>query len=194
MKALKQSGFTLVELMIVVAIIGILAAVAIPNYQKYQARARQTEARIGLASVYTAEKSFAVENSSYTMCLSAIGVAFEGNKKYYAIGFGGTISASGCGPDGSDSGCLSYAWTAGTSGAFAPASTCTAGNDKTFFQANAVVKGGSSAAVDSDIPNTSITQSTFKAGAGGQISSSSTLYDQWTIDDGKNLLNSQAGL
>ena len=43
-----------VGLLIVVAIIGILAAVAIPNYQKFQARARQSEAKIALSAAYTA--------------------------------------------------------------------------------------------------------------------------------------------
>jgi type IV pilus assembly protein PilA len=49
----SRNGFTLIELMIVVAIIGILAAIAIPSFQRFQARARQSEVNANLKSLFT---------------------------------------------------------------------------------------------------------------------------------------------
>lgn len=54
----SKKGFSLIELMIVVTIIGILAAIAVPNYQRFQAKARQSEAKSNLAALYAAEKAF----------------------------------------------------------------------------------------------------------------------------------------
>jgi type IV pilus assembly protein PilA len=59
-------GFTLIELMIVVAIIGILAAIAVPNFLKFQAKARQTEAKQNLKAIFTSVKSNFAENTQYT--------------------------------------------------------------------------------------------------------------------------------
>ena len=61
----SKKGFTLIELMIVVAIIGILAAIAIPNFLKFQARSKQSEAKTNLKAVFTAETAYFGENNTY---------------------------------------------------------------------------------------------------------------------------------
>jgi type IV pilus assembly protein PilA len=65
-KQLKgQKGFTLIELMIVVAIIGILAAIAIPNFLQYQMKSRQSEAKTNLQAIKTSEVAFQGEQGCY---------------------------------------------------------------------------------------------------------------------------------
>ena len=61
----KQSGFSLVELMIVVGIMGLLAMMAIPKMQQFQAKAKQAEAKNMLAHIYTLQESYHLDNNVY---------------------------------------------------------------------------------------------------------------------------------
>jgi type IV pilus assembly protein PilA len=87
----RQDGFTLVELMVVVAIIGLLSAVAIPNFQKYQARSKTSEAKLQLSAIYTAQASFYSDYNIYAKCLRYMGYdpSEESNSRYYTTGFSG---------------------------------------------------------------------------------------------------------
>ena len=94
MKKLAQKGFTLIELMVVVAIIGILAAIAIPNFVKFQARSKQTEAKANLKAVFTAEKAFYQEKNRYSSLTGEVGFEPERNNRYaYFLNSTGTYEA-----------------------------------------------------------------------------------------------------
>ncbi len=61
-----KKGFTLVELLIVLAIIAILSVIAIPSYRKYVMEARQTDARVQLRAIYLAEELYHSTHNTYT--------------------------------------------------------------------------------------------------------------------------------
>lgn len=87
----KQEGFTLIELMIVVAIIGILAAIAIPNFMQYQAKSKQSEAKTNLGGIYTSEVAYFGEANQYSNSFSAIGFEVAAaTKQRYTFTLGGT--------------------------------------------------------------------------------------------------------
>ena len=74
----NRKGFTLIELMIVVVIIGILAALAIPRFMKATAKAKQSEAKQLLKQIYTMEHAYRQGNSTYgdNGLTSALGAVF----------------------------------------------------------------------------------------------------------------------
>ena len=209
----REQGFTLVELMIVVAIIGILAAIAIPNFQTYQAKARQTEAKLALSSVYMALTSFQAEKSSFTSCLSPAGAEPPTRTKIlYSVGF--TAAAGNvmpCGSTGADF-CQHSDWgpVVGTVSAAdgdvgcAGAALATALVDTAYlgaaqpqaFAANFKVATDllvPAAMLDTmNLPGTAIDRATFTAAALGSISNTA-MIDTWTVDNLKTVRNTVVG-
>ncbi len=96
----RPAGFTLIELMITVAVIGILAAIAYPSYTEYVTRSRRADAKAGLLSVQLAQEKYRANNTSYgtlaqigilpppvSLCVSAVPVS---PNCYYTIAIVGT--------------------------------------------------------------------------------------------------------
>ncbi len=76
-----QRGFTIIELMVVVLIIGLLAAIAGPNFLRYQAKSRQAETRANLSGIYVAEMAFYSEMLRFSNA-NEIGFRLEGMNRY----------------------------------------------------------------------------------------------------------------
>ncbi len=75
----QQNGFTLIELMTVIAIIGILAAVALPAYQDYTSRARSSEVVLAASSVKQNIAEFAQVNDTLTNSGTGLAIATAGS-------------------------------------------------------------------------------------------------------------------
>ncbi|MEK2688120.1 type IV pilin protein [Bdellovibrio sp. GT3] len=186
----SQAGFSLVELMVVVAIIGVLASIAVPAVNKYIAKARQSEAKTNLASLYTSEKAFFSEYTTYDSRFQAIGYSPEGQLRYN-VGFSAAHTIA----------------TAAANG-FATPVTVAATNTGTFCLGIAVamptngtgpgckmLAPANGTATISALPATAGTGNTFRAAAAAVIhSSSGAPIDQWTMTDMKVLSNTVNGI
>ena len=91
----KEKGFTLIELMIVVAIIGILAAIAIPNFMKFIAKTKRSEAKYNLEAIYKAEISWYGEYDTFVSSFATIRWKPEGTIYYYTFGVGDPLEIEG---------------------------------------------------------------------------------------------------
>ena len=159
----SKKGFTLIELMIVVAIIGILAAIAIPNFLKFQAKSKQSEAKTNLGAIYTGELAYFGEVNSYGD-FNGINWSPSGTTRYhYCLGTwngsvidntnrGNTLSALSAPP-----------WDKNL--------------NKAMSDNGVLVTGTLTPAIVASVGST---PASFIAGAGGKISNS-TQTDSWVI-------------
>ncbi len=136
MKRQMSKGFTLIELMIVVAIIGILAAIAVPNFMKFQARARQSEAKVNLKAWGTGAKSYFAEYNTWG-CGACGWKPDAGNRYSYNVN-GGALPGSKVDTD-----------TTATTGVKA-SGTCTAAGS-TAGSPTVAPTGNASGNIDSDV-------------------------------------------
>jgi len=176
-----NEGFTLVELMVVVAIIGIVSAVAIPNFKRYQAKAKTSEAKLQLSAIYSAEVSLESDYDSYATCLTYAGYIAPVSGNYYAVGFSSDNSAA-----------RGYVSSNGGSGCAASQFNFPAHKKVGAKTAATVTAGGITTAI------VSTTGDTFIAGAAGYVDSTpvhltTSGNSQWTIDENKTLVQLQKG-
>lgn len=179
MKAVRliktQAGFSLLELMTVVAIIGILAIVVIPNFQSFHAKARAGESKSQLAALFVAEQAFHAEWNSYHT--DAINVGYRPNGVLrYVIGFNTASTHTiidylgpALAPTNFSTGVLGF---------------CAIGCTNIAQTAAGVALTGVSLA-------TTATAADFKAAAEGFVGGSNT--DVWSIDEKKVISNNTPG-
>lgn len=196
MKFTNEKGFTLIELMVVVAIIGVLSAVAIPNFQKYQAKAKTSEAKVQLAAAYTSEQAFYGDYGIFATCLDYMGYnpSDEISSRYYAVGFNVANAIDG----DATTGAYQSAVNSGMS-AVACADGAAAATGVHFFPAGKTI--GSVAAVTTVTNALLGTQAndannTFTVAARGIISSkaaTAATSSLWTMNQDKIMTNVRTG-
>jgi len=117
--AVRAKGFTLIELMIVVAVIGILAAIAYPSYQDQVRRARRSDGKEALLRLQIEQEKWRTSNTSYASAPGTLGLGTSSTEGFYTIaisgasGTGYTATATATGVQASDTGCTPLTLTVG---------------------------------------------------------------------------------
>ncbi len=192
----RQEGFTLVELMVVVAIIGLLSAVAVPNFQKYQAKAKVSEGKLQLSAIYTAEVSFFSDFSIYAACLNYMGYdpSNEISSRYYTTGFATIVAPEVTAADNAKNSGLVFGTTGGCP-------TAAMANETSFLAGKRIV-AAIAPAPTTELTGTTLadqssaTNLTFLAGAAGFINKDNLGVTQssfLTIDQNKSLMTVRSG-
>ena len=182
---LNIKAFSMIELMVVVAIIGVLAAIGIPEYSKFQAKARQSEAKLSLAALFTSEESFRQHWNTFSVDLNNIGFSVQGTRLRYVTGFQAT------------GGCSGY-----TTGSGEPAETVNITNtwsDGTNVNTNSATWALGTQTKPTTASLTSCSNVAFVATSYGTPTTSGidpgpTAGDTWLINEVKLLQNSQVYL
>jgi type IV pilus assembly protein PilA len=168
----ENEGFTLIELMIVVAIISILASIALPNFLLFQCKSKQTEAKVGLGALFISEKTFLAEQSTYGTDLVTIGWAPEGSPMYL-FGFSQNFPAAASMPAG---------WDGSRNTTLDPSVVGLPGPPRYNTSRTKDLNGG---ILDpASFPPTVCTGQSFILGAIGDVSpDGGLLLDKWVVDD-----------
>lgn len=192
-KLRSQSGFTLIEMMVVVAIIGVLATLGKYGYDNYIESARQSEAKLSLPTIASTQEQFKSEFGSYTNDLNALRFIRKGNNFWYNVGAGNvacpTIISNGTYGSSASSYTLNGNSFTGVSCTYAPE------NPKTSLNRDACSTTTAAATIDnygspSGAPAAGATS--FTSAAAGLISGGKRC-DIWTIDDQGSLNNALSG-
>lgn len=200
----NQKGFSLIELMIVVAIIGILAAIAIPNYQNFQRKARQAEGKQHLSGIYTSEKAYYADALGYASNLRRVNYIPAGRVLYNAgwataAGTAETVctNTSPPGPANCNTGPNDTvpAFAAAADRVYNTNSVCTNAAYATQCSWNNSLGAVQAISATAIITNTVVSADArlFIAEAVGWVGHP-TVPDRWTINNAKNLVNSTSGL
>ena len=84
----KYNGFTLIELMIVVAIIGVMSAIAFPSYNSYMNKSRRADAKVSLTKIADRQERYYLQNDTYTTDLALLKVSATSEEGYYTLAVG----------------------------------------------------------------------------------------------------------